>query len=57
MATYDYDRDNAEKTFEYMKYKRAQYALGIINNIHMNKTNINIGVGCGVTAAMYARPI
>jgi hypothetical protein len=23
MATYNYDRDNAEKTFEYIKVKRA----------------------------------
>jgi hypothetical protein len=28
MATYNYDRDNAEKAFEYMKYKRANYTLG-----------------------------
>lgn len=29
MATYNYDRENAEKAFEYMKFKRAQYTLGI----------------------------
>jgi hypothetical protein len=28
MATYNYDRENAEKAFEYMKYKRANYTLG-----------------------------
>lgn len=28
MVSYDYDRDDAEKTYEYMKYKRAQYTLG-----------------------------
>ena len=28
MATYNYDRTNAEKAFEYMKYKRANYTLG-----------------------------
>lgn len=28
MATYGYDRENAEKAFEYMKYKRANYTLG-----------------------------
>lgn len=39
MATYNYDRDNAEKAFEYMKYKRANYALGKIlieNNYFKN---------------------
>jgi hypothetical protein len=30
MATYNYDRENAEKAFEYMKYKRAAYTLGKI---------------------------
>jgi hypothetical protein len=28
MATYQYDRENAEKAFEYIKYKRAQFTLG-----------------------------
>jgi hypothetical protein len=28
METYQYDRENAEKAFEYMKYKRANYTLG-----------------------------
>ena len=39
MVTYEYDRDNAEKTFEYMKYKRAQYFLGIISTSLLTKTN------------------
>jgi hypothetical protein len=30
MQTYNYDRENAEKFFEYMKYKRANYTLGKI---------------------------
>ena len=55
MVSYDYDRENAEKTYEYMKYKRAQYTLGktllIINIL------IYTGTACGVAAAMYARPI
>ncbi len=28
METYNYDRENAEKAFEYMKYKRANLTLG-----------------------------
>ena len=28
MTTYNYDRENAEKSFEYMKYKRASYTFG-----------------------------
>ena len=28
MTTYNYDRENAEKAFEYMKYKRANITLG-----------------------------
>lgn len=28
MTTYNYDRDNAEKAYEYMKYKRANTLLG-----------------------------
>jgi len=32
MATYNYDRENAEKAYEYIKYKRAQYTLGNIEN-------------------------
>ena len=28
MQSYNYDRENAEKAFEYIKYKRAQYSLG-----------------------------
>jgi len=28
MATYNYDRENAEKAYEYMKYKRANMLLG-----------------------------
>lgn len=30
-VTYGYDRDNAEKTYEYMKYQRAKLALGNFN--------------------------
>ena len=28
MTTYNYDRENAEKSFEYMKHKRASYTFG-----------------------------
>jgi hypothetical protein len=28
MTTYNYDRENAEKAYEYLKYKRSQYTLG-----------------------------
>ena len=42
MDTYGYDRENAEKAFEYMKYKRANYTLGLL---------------CGPVGAIYARPI
>ena len=28
MVTYNYDRDNAEKFYEYMKYQRATLTLG-----------------------------
>jgi ABC-type microcin C transport system permease subunit YejB len=28
MTTYGYDRENAEKTYEYLKYKRMQYTVG-----------------------------
>jgi hypothetical protein len=40
MVTYNYDRENAEKAFEYMKYKRANYSLGVF---------------CGCIGAFYAR--
>ena len=33
METYNYDRENAEKAFEYMKYKRANLALGKLNQL------------------------
>ena len=33
MATYNYDRDNAEKAFEYMKFKRANYSLGKLKDL------------------------
>lgn len=32
--TYGYDRDNAEKAFEYIKYQRAKYCLG--NNLFLS---------------------
>lgn len=41
METYEYDRDNAEKAFEYMKYQRAKYLLGAT---------------CGTVALYWARP-
>jgi hypothetical protein len=41
METYHYDRDNAEKALEYMRYKRAQYTWGL---------------ACGLVGANYARP-
>jgi hypothetical protein len=34
MATYNYDRENAEKAFEYMKYKRANYTLGKLKRFY-----------------------
>lgn len=42
MATYNYDRENAEKAFEYIKFKRTQYMLGrsfstnLIRSLHWN---------------------
>ncbi|CDW85583.1 UNKNOWN [Stylonychia lemnae] len=41
-VTYGYDRENAEKTYEYMKLQRAKLALGI---------------ACGTAAVLWARPI
>jgi hypothetical protein len=32
METYNYDRENAEKAYEYLKYKRAQYTLGMVSS-------------------------
>jgi hypothetical protein len=42
MQTYNYDRENAEKFFEYMKYKRANYTLGAV---------------CGAIGAWKVKPI
>jgi hypothetical protein len=40
MSTYNYDRENAEKAFEYMKYMRANYTLGRSINLSMFKMMI-----------------
>jgi hypothetical protein len=54
MKTYNYDRENSEKVYEYMKYKRAQYTLGKFPHF----INIKfIGGVCGVAAAWAAKPI
>lgn len=37
MATYNFDRENAEKSYEYFKYKRAQYTLGIASSLFKAK--------------------
>jgi hypothetical protein len=50
MTTYNYDRTNAEKAYEYMKYKRASVLLG---NHSLFKS---LGLGCGTIGAIYARP-
>jgi hypothetical protein len=52
MKTYDYDRDNAEKVYEYLKYKRTQHTLGKYSTNLMRF----IGAVCGLTAAYLARP-
>jgi len=40
MYTYGYDRENAEKAYEYLKYKRAQFTLGI--NLYSFESEFNI---------------
>ena len=54
MATYNYDRENAEKAYEYIKYKRAQYTLG---NIEIINHFIILGAATGTVFAIYARPV
>jgi len=33
MATYNFDRENAEKSYEYFKYKQAQFVLGMASSL------------------------
>ncbi len=40
METYGYDRENAEKAFEYMKYKRTHYTLGKCSSMRLRPSLI-----------------
>ena len=53
-TTYGYDRDTAEKSFEYMKYNRNKYLLG---KYHLNLFLKSFkGAACGTAAATFAGP-